>query len=356
METNREFALGAIDMDASWIFVSAGERQLSDAYDALSNIRPMRRVILPHTWKASTKRREIVGTIVGQLRHACSLIKVCWPERRPTILICADNHYSALLVARCLRIFRRDIRVYLLNFFLHELGRRLVVKVILKLLFSPKCALLVQSCDEVDYYNALNPRLAVEIAPYALPKGAIPDIPSSEIRLGNYVFAGGRSNRDYQTIIAAAERLPGVPFLIAASKRYAITSELPPNVQLKEDIPSDEFHRLLAGSRCVVVSLKENTGSSGQMVVLAAMYYGKLVLYSEMPAIGQYFRGEKTGIAFRSGDYRDLTEKIEACCRNDELCLEIGVAGKQHFELFHTRDRFLAIMQHHIMKWVSDTA
>ena len=34
------------------------------------------------------------------------------------------------------------------------------------------------------------------------------------MRLGDYVFAGGISNRDYETVVAAARRLPHTEFVV----------------------------------------------------------------------------------------------------------------------------------------------
>lgn len=344
-------------METVSYFVSATKEQIPDAYEALTAVMDIKPVVLPHTWHATTKRGEVVGTILCQLRHARTLLSLCAKERRTTLLICADNHYSALLVARLLQPLWKNVRVYLLNFYLHELGKNAIVKTVLRLLLSQKVAILVQTHDEVAYFRNLNARMSIEMAPFSLPERgwmSIPCIPSEEIRLGDYVFAGGRSNRDHQTVIKAADKLPHIPFVIAASKRYAIEGRLPANVRLLEDLPSDEFHTLLAGSRCVVISLKENVGSSGQMVTLAAMHYGKLVLYSEMPAISQYFADGKAGVAFRAADCDDLARKLSRYFPDTASCDDIGRAAKHQAEALHSRSRFLAKLVSHLTAWASE--
>lgn len=335
-------------------FISSSQKQMSDAYQALRALMDIRQVVLPHTWTSGTKRHEVFGTILGQLRHAWTLLFMCAKNRNTTLLICADNHYSALLVARLLHIVGRDVRVYLINFYLHEMGKYAAVKTIMRLLLSRKVAMLVQAPDEVTYFRNLHAHMDIAVAPFALSEDAIPHISAEEISLGDYVFAGGRSNRDHQTVINVADRLPHIPFVVAASKRYAIRECLPKNVRLVEDVPSNKFHTLLAGSRCVVLSLKKNTGSSGQMVALAAMQYGKLVLYSDMPTISQYFEDGKTGVAFRSADRDDLVEKLSKYFSDLTSCEEIGRAAMHHAEMQHSRKRFLSKMVVHLMAWVAE--
>jgi glycosyltransferase involved in cell wall biosynthesis len=340
-------------MRQEWYFISSSETMLSDAYKSLVSVRDVRRIVLPRTWTAGTKRHEIVHTILGQLRYAWTLLVMCAKDRYTSLLICADHHYSALLVSRVLRLLGKNIRVYLIDFYLHELGGCAIVKMIVRALLSSRVAILVQAPDDAAYFRNLNGRVNIAVAPFALPENAIPCFPPDSICLGDYVFVGGRSNRDHRTVIKAAEMLPHIPFVVVASKRYSIKERLPENVHLLEDIPSDKFHNLLAGSRCVVLSLKENIGSSGQMVALAAMHYGKLVLYSDMPAISQYFDDGKTGIAFRTGDFRNLVEKLSNCFPNSQLCEEVGQSAKRYVEAHQTRDHFLAKMVSHLAAWAA---
>lgn len=327
---------------------------MRDAYEALSSVMNVKRLILPHMFAAGTKRHEVIGTLLSQLYYAWTLLRLCIKEKKSTLLICADTHYSALLVARLLRLLKKDIRVYLLNFFIHELGKYKLVKTILILLFSPRVGMLAQADDEVSYFRRLNAHISIELAPYALSQDAIPNLLPEEICLGDYVFVGGRSNRDHNTVIKTARILPSISFVIISSKRCYINEELPPNVMMLEDISSHEFHTLLAGSRCTIVSLKENTGSSGQMVALAAMRYGKLVLYSEMPAVSQYFVNGDSGIAFRTADSDDLATKLSHHFPDKTLCHNIGQAAKRKFETEHTRARYLSKLVAHLRSWLSD--
>jgi hypothetical protein len=66
-----------------------------------------------------------------------------------------------------------------------------------------------------------------------------------------------------------------------------IPVDVPPNVTLKKDIDKKSFFSLLSRSRMVVIPLLENVGSSGQMVCLAAMQYGKAIVYTDFDVISQ---------------------------------------------------------------------
>lgn len=108
-----------------------------------------------------------------------------------------------------------------------------------------------------------------------------------------YVFCGGNTRRDFQTLIEAARSLP-YPVRIVTMGNDVISGhgsfvderELPPNVDIVRHDGSDSFLDHIAGARLAALPIKrENISASGIGVYLACMALGKCVVISEGPAV-----------------------------------------------------------------------
>lgn len=106
-----------------------------------------------------------------------------------------------------------------------------------------------------------------------------------------------------------ARELPNVNFRLIASSLNTGLDSLPPNVVLERDKSSEYFNEVLAGAELVIVPLKENVGSSGQMLAIAAMRSRRPIVYSDIPAINYYFV-EGTAMPYKMGDISSLKEAV----------------------------------------------
>lgn len=101
-----------------------------------------------------------------------------------------------------------------------------------------------------------------------------------------YVFSGGYANRDYATLFAAVEGLAH-PVVVVASSRNRLT-EAPANVDLRRDLPEEEFDRLLRGSSLLVIPLRATGEASGQSVLLRGIQHGRPFVGSRHDALIDY--------------------------------------------------------------------
>jgi glycosyltransferase involved in cell wall biosynthesis len=242
------------------------------------------------------------------------------------VLVGQTTHYAVLLVQRLLSLFGRRVDVYLFNFYLHEMGQRRLVQRILKFLLRGRVGMLVQAPNELAYFRSVAPSAEIDYYPYCLS-----DLPAGveEGRAsGTEVFAGGYTNRDYDTLVEAARLLPQIPVVIACARANKIAVPVPENVEIVLDLPAIDFHQRMARSRLVVVPLKNDVGSSGQMVALAAMKLRKPVLYTAFPAVSQYFVDGETGIGIRAGDVDGLVTAILRIY--DEPALSESIGARAH--------------------------
>jgi glycosyltransferase involved in cell wall biosynthesis len=82
--------------------------------------------------------------------------------------------------------------------------------------------------------------------------------------------------------------------------------------------------------------LKEKTGSSGQMVALAAMLFKKPVIYTNIDSVSQYFENGISGIPYEINNAEDLANKINCLLSDPQLREKLGTnAYKTYSEKYH---------------------
>jgi glycosyltransferase involved in cell wall biosynthesis len=197
---------------------------------------------------------------------------------------------------------------------------------------------ITQSTDDFDYFASLSRGATLMFVPYC--QGPLEIASDDDSVLGDYVFAGGYTNRDYDRLLRCARRLPDVSFTIACSRLNRITEPVPPNAQIHVDLDSRTFHRLLAGARLVVVPLAHDVGASGQMVTLAAMQLGKATVVPDSPSIAPYVEDGVSGILYSRSSDPSLCETIRAAYDEATMLLEVGAAARRRYYERFTRASF----------------
>lgn len=289
-----------------------------------------------HTANRFAGRRELMARELGLLLR----LLLSRTTYRRAIFLCASGHWAALAVARLI-----PRPVVLFNFYLHELGRNAFVRRLLGALLTERVVVLAQSPADRDYFRGLSGRAAVVLVPYG--QDPVEGVGEDEAALGDYVFAGGHTNRDYDALLRCAARNPQIPLVIVASRATELAEAVPPNVTVHRELAMEEFHRLLAGARLVAIPLAEDVGSSGQMVTLAAMQLGKAVVVADTPAVAQYL-DEETGATYELGSDESLCAAISDLYEDRARLLALGAAAKARYYDRFTRtafvDEFLAVV------------
>jgi hypothetical protein len=118
-------------------------------------------------------------------------------------------------------------------------------------------------------------------------------IDNNGIHDGGYVFCGGNTRRDFDSLIEVAKKVD-IPFLIVTMDNSTIgyhgscldESSIPSNVKLVRHDGSDSFLEYIAGSKLVALPIKKgNISASGIGVYIACMALKKCVVISECPAV-----------------------------------------------------------------------
>ena len=240
---------------------------------------------------------------------------------RNRIVYCTSAQLPFMLICRLAGLALGDCRVYFHNFYLHELGRKPLVKRILRfLLADSRFTILTQSEGEIEYYRALSSKVNLKFIPFC--SDFTPVAKEDQRTAGlpdSYVFTGGYTNRDYPLMFRLAGRFPDRQFVFVASSLNGI--ECPPsldNVTLLYNLPKDQFESILTGAEVVIVPLREDVGASGQMLAISAARNAKPVVYTALSVIS-YFFSDGAGSPYRLGDLDSLSAGLHALLSDSGL-------------------------------------
>jgi Glycosyl transferases group 1. len=125
----------------------------------------------------------------------------------------------------------------------------------------------------------------------------------------NSVFCGGRNGRDWEFYFELAASMPDVTFkCVMPQNQYEEYKVLiSPNVQVKYDIPENEFLELLNSSQLVVMPL-DTEAPAGLIALFQAATYGKMVITTDTVTTREYFSGDRGVLCKRN--IKDWEEAI----------------------------------------------
>lgn len=134
----------------------------------------------------------------------------------------------------------------------------------------------------------------------------------------NYIFSGGETSRDWETLFKAANKMPNIKFICVARKRLFPKLDVPKNVELIFDVSYERFLDFLKKCSIVVLPLK-NEGPSGLLVIFDATSLGKPIITTETRVIKNYIINQKYGTLTKLKDYESITEQIHSVLNNYEF-------------------------------------
>lgn len=172
--------------------------------------------------------------------------------------------------------------------------------------------LIVQTPNEKNYYRTISSKIRIEFVPYC---SDFSPQKSTSKQTESYIFTGGYTNRDYKLIRKLADEFPKEKFVIIASALNKDCDSMPSNIFIEKEVPNDKFEEILSNSTVVIVPLKEDVGSSGQMLCISAMRNRKPIIYTDISSINYYFTSA-SGFPYQIGDINSLKQALSTCLNN----------------------------------------
>jgi glycosyltransferase involved in cell wall biosynthesis len=222
-----------------------------------------------------------------------------------TVLVMSWYLIPVLALIR-LGLLPRPRRLVSLGVFVHDERLRRGVNTVLRALADD--ALEFIAFSEAERRNLVDVvRVPVDRVHRVLYRGKIPEAAETLAASGDYIFAGGYSNRDYETFFTAVAPL-GHRVIAVASARNEI-SDPPANVDLRLDIPWDDFTALLDGCALLVLPLRPGGEACGQSVLVRAIRSLRPVVATHHDAVVEYLGHDYPGFV-RASDATALRAAI----------------------------------------------
>lgn len=190
---------------------------------------------------------------------------------------------------------------------------------------SSSAKIMCYTKTQRDFWNCcLGSRSRAVFVPFGIPSSFLNQ--QNDEKIQKYVFSGGRTARDFSTLVSMAKDIP-ISFIIACGTQSLIELRevtLPENVKLLFEIPFSKFKDLIAGSLFTVLPLKDVPYSSGICVLLTCMAMGKAVIVTKNSTSIDYVYDGETGIFVRPYDANGMKKKVIHLIENPKEAKRIG--------------------------------
>ena len=290
------------------------------------------------------RKRKMIAQFFLNFFYSCFNLTVLNRKKYDFILLNGILvSIPCLILSKFLPFAEPRKSIIVTNFFIHRLSANKFVQRILKFLMGrSRVILVVQSEYDKTFYSKLLHKTPAKVIYFHYCLGEVP----TNDKYGkdqDYIFTGGFSNRDYECLFKTAKNIKHNFIIICSSlNKLPFRAE---NVCILRDVDFDVFNGYLKNSKMVIIPIKYETGASGHMLALSAMFFKKPIVYADALCISDYFKPNVTGVSYRRGDAFDLVEKIEDLLSNSQKRTELGnVAYKEYREVYHISNyyRFLA--------------
>lgn len=155
-----------------------------------------------------------------------------------------------------------------------------------------------------------------------------------------FVLSAGRTLRDYITLVMAARHIPAPVIIICGEHDLdRVTLPLPANVQVLREVPREVYLDHLRRCRVVALPLLPTERSTGQVVMLEAMAYGKPVVTTLSPGTIDTIRDGQNGFAVEAEDAAALAHCVNALLRDHDLARRIGEQAVQDMKELASPER-----------------
>lgn len=193
--------------------------------------------------------------------------------------------------------------------------------------------LVVYSKSEISYYAKL---FGVSETKFFSTNYCIEDC-TTKIPIGNkgdYFLSVGRSNRDFAFLLSAWSKDQK---LIILNDQISNTTQNP-NIEIKNDCFGDDYLRLLSDCYAVIIPLEDPHISSGQLVIIQAMMYGKPIIITQNDTLSDYIVNEHDGVIIEKT--KEALETAIDQLENNEYYDRMSAAERKTFYEKYSLHRF----------------
>lgn len=200
--------------------------------------------------------------------------------------------------------------------------------------------IIVPSLGEISYYSRLLhlPEEKIAYCPIGMYDFFSRGAASAHNADGRYVFAGGRSDRDYRTFAQAVSGLKCQA--IVNTRPFGVSGiSLPANLKVNDMMPPGRLREVMAGAEFVVVPLRDVPHAAGLSQVVLAMSAGKAVVATCAGGVADYVQEGENGMLVEPSNVADLQRAMQHLLDHPDEAKQMGLRGRARYEQFHTFPR-----------------
>lgn len=248
-----------------------------------------------------------------------------------------------------LAVFNKNDKVSVAGFLFVDKKNKLYLAMrenFVKFSYKKASKIIVYSKSEIDFYSDRFPSLASKFK--FVKYGRDYDIFADRKYESDtqYIASGGVSNRDFNTLACALSILEAKQFVLKCKiatrpETYSLLCN-PSNLEILHNVRIETFGSFLAQSLLVIIPLKNTSLSAGHMALLEAMYLGKIIIVSDIPAVRDYV-DERMVFFYKANDANNLADVIEYTFQNnlDKIILEKAKLAQQTYYSTYCFSSFL---------------
>ena len=242
-------------------------------------------------------------------------------------LLVTQEPRTTFLCALFCRLLRVNVDHYVFSFNFPELPKGFRIR-LMRYAFTQVKQFTVHSSMErelySDYFHIPKERIRLRLWSIGVPEVS-PDFP---LQAGRYVSAIGGNGRDYRTLIEAARKLPGIPFVLVVRPDNLIGLEIPANVKVMVNLPFEEAMNIMVHSEFTVLPLSGSTVPCGHVTLVCAMHLAKAVVVTDSKGIYDYVHSGHNGVLCKPFSPEDLAQAIDRLWKDPD---EIDRLGENNF-------------------------
>jgi glycosyltransferase involved in cell wall biosynthesis len=174
-----------------------------------------------------------------------------------------------------------------------------------------------------DYFGIPLERIDVVLWSVGTPEVS----PQEPLESGDYICAIGGNARDYQTLMAAMEKLPDIPLVLVARPHNLKNLNIPSNVKVLVNIPKPHAMNIIKHSRFMVLPLTGSEVPCGHVTLVAAMHLGKGFIITNSSGVSDYVFHDHNAVTCEAFSADALADAISSLWKNPDKCQQLGENG-----------------------------
>jgi glycosyltransferase involved in cell wall biosynthesis len=154
-----------------------------------------------------------------------------------------------------------------------------------------------------------------------------------------YFFSGGKSNREFSSLIEAFGQV-NEKLIICTDQQSLKNKENPSLIEIYFNKPREDFYRYIENSFAVIIAVENPEISSGQLVLLHALRYGKPVIVTEGPCMQDYIL-DNYACFIKHRDVYSLKNSIKKLAVSQSQYSEMSKKARESYLKYFSVDKYL---------------